>query len=138
MLLLSLAFLLQSCGGSYKPPTYKSESKPFTKIEKEIDRTEQQIFDMEKFRTEQLHKATINNVKDFKDRSAVKLDGKSSYGDIADRGYAEVAAAEKEIKRLEEKLGQLENKRDAAKKQPSGGGNKSGGSSSGGGSGYSN
>jgi len=73
--------------------------------------TRQQISDYEDFKTEQLHKAVINEAEHQKSRGWVKLDGKPTYEEIATRSYANVAATEKEIKRLEKKIDKLGDKK---------------------------
>lgn len=122
---LAVVFLLQGCGGGGhgRAGSYQKEkmrvysggkrvdNKPLTAVDKKIINTKRQIAEYEEFATKRLHEAVINDVKNHDDRGAVKLDGKPTYEDLATRGYADVAATEKVIQRLENKLEKLESEK---------------------------
>lgn len=118
--------LFQGCfGGSSGPTPTKTSgsninSEQLQKVNKDIEFTKNQIKDYETFRTQQLHQAVLNDVENDRSRGWVKLDGKPTYEEIAERSYANVAATEKEIDRLKNKLDRLESQKRNIMQQSSG------------------
>lgn len=142
---LIMMMFMVSCGGGSRPyypqgdAEFKSavEADKLYGVDKDIQDTKDLIAGYEKNRKHHMRKAVINDVKNHKERGAVKLDGHPTPEDIAARSYEEVAASEKEIDRLKRKLNKLKSKkRDIEQQQQRGGGkdnNSSGGGSSSGG-----
>jgi Pretoxin HINT domain len=117
-----IVLLLQGCaGGGYRYTDHKPAPQPdINDVKDQIRKTKQQIKDYEKFRTEQLHIAVINDVQNDKSRGWTKGDGKPSYEDLASTAYGNVAATEKEITKLKKKLKTLEEQKKSIMKQSSG------------------
>ena len=95
-------------------------SKELRAIDKKISHTEKQIRDYEEFRTKRLHEAILNDAEHEASRGWVKLDGKPTYEDLATRAHADVAATEKEVTRLKNRLEKLGNQKQAVMRQSSG------------------
>lgn len=118
--------LFQGCFGGSSGPTptknsgLKIDSEKLQKVNKDIEFTKNQIKDYETFRTQQLHQAAINDVENDKSRGWIKLNDKPTYEEIAERSYADAAAAEKEIVRLKNVLARLESQKKNIMKQSSG------------------
>lgn len=134
--LLSLLLLLAGCTlpGSFsagaQPPQEaappretvppKEEHRTIEEVQNEIDRTRQHIEDLREFETQQRQIGVINQVEHEKSRGWVKLDGHPTYEDLADQAYAQAAAAEKEITRLERKVSDLEGEKQGILSQSAG------------------
>lgn len=123
-LLFSLLFLGCFATGSgrntVKTNSPDNKSEELQAVDKDINFTKSQIQDYETFRTQQLHQAVINDVENDRSRGWVKLDGQPTYEEIAQRSYANAAAAETEIDRLKNKLSRLESQKSNIMKQSSG------------------
>lgn len=134
--LLALLVLLAGCtlpgsyGASRQPPQEtappaetaapREQHRTVEEVQNDIDRTRQQIKDLRAFETQQRHIGVINQVEHEKSRGWVKLDGHPTYEDVADRAYAQAAAAEKEITRLERKVSDLEGEKQSILSQSAG------------------
>jgi hypothetical protein len=73
-------------------------------IDKEIARIKQRIADLRKLETQQRQIAVINEMANYKSQGWAKPDGQPSYEDVSEMRYMQAAAAEKEIKQLENLL----------------------------------
>lgn len=109
-----LVLSLQGCVGSAprrspaaKPPVKEAAPaapRTLEEVDGEIGQLKRQIKDMCQYETQQRQIAVINDVQNYKSRGWTKGDGKPSYEDLADQAYAQAAAAEKEVQRLERQL----------------------------------
>ena len=121
ILILFQGCLSSSGSSSFNTSTSNnSSSKDLSEADKEINRTKQQIQDYEEYRIRELHNAVINDMENTKSLGWVKLDGHPTYEEIATRSYANVAATEKEISRLKNRLKHLENEKQVIQNQSSG------------------
>ncbi len=123
---LLAAMVFQGCitTSSGSAPATSREAQPqseaLRKIDHDIEFTKNHIRELEKFKTSKLHEAVYNEVQNERSRGWVKLDGQPTYEEIAERANAEVAATEKEIQRLENKLLTLEAQKSSMMNQSSG------------------
>lgn len=120
------AMLFQGCfetgtgRSKIKTSSPGTKSEALQQLDKDIERTKQQIRDMERFKTDKLHEAVYNEIQHDRSRGWVKLDGQPTYEELAERANAEVAASEKEIQRLNNKLAVLESQKSTSMNQSSG------------------
>jgi hypothetical protein len=89
-------------------------------IEKDIAWTKKHIKDLGAYETQQRQIGVINEVEHDRTRGWVKLDGQPTYEEVADQAYAQAAATEKEIQRLERELTKLEKDKQAILSQSTG------------------
>lgn len=100
--------------------TPREQQRTVEEVQNDIDRTRQHIKDLREFETQQRQIGVINQVEHEKSRGWVKLDGHPTYEDLADQAYAQAAAAEKEITRLERKVSDLEGEKQSILSQSAG------------------
>ena len=89
-------------------------------IQKDIEWTREHIKNLGAYETQQRQIGVINEVEHDRTRGWVKLDGQPTYEEIADQAYAQAAATEKEIQRLERQLTKLEKEKQSILSQSSG------------------
>jgi hypothetical protein len=130
MLLTALLMVLVGCtigmpsGGSANPPKVADAPpeppRTIEEVERDIDRTQKHIEDLSTYETQQRQIGVINQVEHDRTRGWVKLDGHPSYEELADQAYAQAAATEKEIQRLERQVTKLEKEKQTILSQSTG------------------
>ena len=105
---------------SVKASSPETNSEELAQLDKQIATTKSQIEGYEQFQRDQLREAVVNAHEHDRSRGWVKLDGNSTYEETSDRAYANAAATEKEIARLNKKLKQLESQKSQLTNQSSG------------------
>ena len=101
-------------------PAPQAASRTLKEVDKDIAQLKQRIKGMCEYETQQRQIAVINDVQNHKSRGWTKGDGQPSYEDLADQAYAQAAAAEKEVQRLERELSRVEKEKQAILSQSSG------------------
>jgi len=132
LLILLLLVFVAGCtfgvGGSSSPPSNSPQAAPappeprrtLKEVEGDIERTQQHIKDLKGYETQQRQIGVINEVEHDRTRGWVKLDGQPTYEDLAAQAYAQAAATEKEIQRLERQVTKLEREKQSVLSQSTG------------------